>query len=111
LCASRALVSASPFRVLFAFAHRAASTTSRGYVEAIRICDTNESGYSAMGATNCSISSGLNTVPVPWALRRIGHGSAASTARSQTKSCLNTLFIACLLTILTENVYGVFVQR
>jgi hypothetical protein len=44
LCASRALVRASPCRVLLALAHRSACTTSRGYVDAIRICDTNESG-------------------------------------------------------------------
>ena len=28
-----------------------------------------------MGATNCSISSGLNTTSVPCAARRTGHGS------------------------------------
>ncbi len=57
-----------------------------------------------MGATSCSISSGLNTVPVPWASRRTGHGSDTSTARIQTKSCLHTLCMAFLLTILTDNV-------
>src|SRR5215510_2586435 len=93
VCCSRAVVRASPFRVLFALSHRAASTTSRGYVDAIRICDTSESGYSAMGATNCSISSGLNVVPLLWASRRKGHGHTMSTARSQTKSCLEIFFI------------------
>src|SRR5215831_13827766 len=96
--ASRAVVSASPFKVLFALAQRSACTTSRGYVDAIRICEINSSGYNAMGATNCSISPGWNTVPVPWApvpwaLRRTGHGQTRSTARSQTRNVLQLCFM------------------
>src|SRR5262249_54449945 len=106
LCASRALVSASPFRVLLALAQRSACTTSRGYVDAIRICDTSESGYSAMGATNCSISSGLNVVQLLWALRRKGHGHTMSTARSQTRSCLGIFFIGRPFHLLDNRVHA-----
>src|SRR5262249_15227462 len=91
--ASRALVSASPCRLLFALAHRAACTTSRGYVDAMRVCATNESGYSAIGATNCSISSGLNVLPLLWAARRTGHGQPRRTVSSQTRSCVGMCFI------------------
>ena len=61
---------------------RWASTTSSGYVEAMSTCDSNESGYSAIGATNCS----------SWAGLRAGGGGAswargaASGARQTSKA-------------------------
>src|SRR5687767_64247 len=46
-----------------------------------------------MGATNCSISSGLNTAAGSWASRRKGDGQTRSMARSQTRSCWKLWFI------------------
>src|SRR5215831_3878099 len=64
-----------------------------------------------MGATNCSSSSGLNVVPLLWALRRKGHGHTMSTARSQTKGCLGICFIGLPFHLLDNRVDSAQVFR
>src|SRR3954451_3395808 len=71
--------SAESFRVGFCFTHRSAWTISSGYVEAMNICASSESGYRAIGATICSSSSGLKD---NWAAPPAGLvvGTAAAAA-------------------------------
>src|ERR1039457_1841947 len=57
-CWSTACPKASPFKSGFACTHLSAWTTCSGNVDAARICATSESGYSAIGATNCCNCSG-----------------------------------------------------
>ena len=79
-CCSNALVSASPLRSLFCFTKRSACTTSSGYVEAMRICETSESGYSAIGARSWSSSSWPNAADC--ALRPVGTPSSSMTTNA-----------------------------
>ncbi len=58
-CWSTAWPKASPFKSGCACSHLSASTTCSGNVDAARICATSESGYSAIGATNCCNCSGV----------------------------------------------------
>ena len=61
LCCSTAFTALSPLRPGLARDQRAAWTTSIGYVDAIRICDSSESGYNATGASIWSSSCCANT--------------------------------------------------
>src|SRR5271165_3896459 len=58
-CWSTVWPKASPFKSGCACTHRSASTTCSGKVDAARIWATRESGYSAIGATNCCNCSGV----------------------------------------------------
>jgi hypothetical protein len=58
-CWPTAWPKASPFKSGCASIHRSVSTTCSGNVDAARICATSESGYSAIGATNCCNCSGV----------------------------------------------------
>jgi hypothetical protein len=58
-----------------------------------------------MGATNCSISSGLNVVPLLWAARRKGHSQTISMVRSQTRSCVGICFMEMPFHLLDNRVH------
>src|SRR5262245_1043652 len=60
-CFSSSFARASSLSLGLALTQRSQATISTGYVEAIRICEISESGYRAMEATSCSISSGLKS--------------------------------------------------
>src|SRR5260370_8985635 len=57
-CLSTSFPKSSPFRLECLCIQRSASTICVGYFEAARICDTNTSGYNAIGATICCNSCG-----------------------------------------------------